>query len=88
MIVGLRRVAFLKQIRDELGRLDAEEHEQIADGGGDGCKANHLHNGVAVQQTMLSINCCCRVELDQERAEKALVIMSVEAVSAFGLAIC
>ena len=88
MIVGLRRVAFLKQIRDELGRLDAKEHEQIADGGSDSRKADHFHDGIAVQNTMLSVDSCSRVELDQERAEKTLIIISVQVVSAFGLASC
>ena len=88
MIVGLRRVAFLKQICDELGRLDAEEHEQVADGGSNGSKADHLYDGIVVQQTMFSVDGCSCVELDQERTEKTLNITSAEVVSAFGLAIC
>ena len=88
MIVGLGRVAFLKQVRDKLRRLHAEEHEQIADGGSDGREADHFHNGIAVQQTMLSVDGCSRVELDQKRTEKTLNITSVEVVSAFGLVMC
>ena len=88
MIVGLRRVAFLEQVRDELRRLDAEEHEQIADSGGDSRKADHFHYGIAMQQTMFSVDSCSRVELDLERAEKTLIIVSVEVVSTFGLTTC
>ena len=66
MVVRLRRVALLEQVCDKLGRLDAEEHNQVANGGRNSSECDNLQDWISMQYAVPSVYGRGSVQLDQK----------------------
>lgn len=72
MVVRLCWVALLEQVCDKLGRLDAEEHNQVANGGRNSSEPDNLQDWISMQYAVPSVYGCGSVQLDQKRTQKTL----------------